>query len=171
MRSFLHMLTLKVDPFAVYRAERRLADADIYTDRQFLINHYLIQGQLDTFVQAAIDAPRPVDVENVAVEDIIANPQHEPHETVGHIAWAAFAIFAVLVGPAAIAGFLAYRDTDHLPVGIIRPFAIYCAVVLLFALLYANLRWWLGKKPAHTIIMTFGVAAAIASIIWLASQR
>jgi hypothetical protein len=48
---------MKVDPFAVYAAERELAAAGRTVPRELLVSHYLLCGQLRTLVSKLLGAP------------------------------------------------------------------------------------------------------------------
>jgi uncharacterized protein YqfA (UPF0365 family) len=55
--SLIRMLLSRVDPFAVYAAERELVESGIQIPRERLVSHYLVQGQLRTLVSKLTGSP------------------------------------------------------------------------------------------------------------------
>ena len=64
----------KVDSFAIYAAEKKLAARGIVVPRQLLIDQYLIQGQLRTTVRHLIDAPPATPISHSFAKAIIEGP-------------------------------------------------------------------------------------------------
>ena len=72
--TILSMLMAKVDPFAVYAAERELAMRGRSVPREVLVSHYLMNGQLRTLVARLVDAPPGASVDDAVASALAEGP-------------------------------------------------------------------------------------------------
>ena len=165
--TFIGMILRKVDPFAVYAAERQLADCGVSVPRESLITHYLIRGQLRTTVRCLCDGEsESIDV--ALAKAIIEGPDESKNPR--FVAPLRTGLLCSVVVTVMIGSVVAIKvvatgiDVSHTDW---RGPAIVFGIVITTCMAYAFAGARFGRERARAPVMAcFGLAAA-GLIYWM----
>ncbi len=159
--TFVGMLLRKVDPFAVYAAERELAQRGISVQRDLLISSYLVNGQLQTFVAKLIAEPE--DITAAFAKSMMDGPGgFRKQQSVSLLVRGLLFSIAMIGALAAFGGLHALRFGMSLNRALSFWAIVVAGCVILLCITYAVLRSRLGRETANRIIgfvIAFGLYA------------
>jgi hypothetical protein len=168
--TFLRMLIMKVDPFAVYAAERELAAAGRTVPRELLVSHYLLCGQLRTLVSKLLVAPPGGRVDDIIAAAIAlgpdesANPRFVSPLCTGSVLSAVTLILAAVLGLIDVVHMgwaSAFAAID------LRGAAMIAGFIVVMCMAYAFLGARIGRESARKAIGLLAGLALVGLIVWL----
>lgn len=166
--TFPFMLLQGVDPFAVYRCQRRLRDLGVAVARSELVSHYLAMGQLDTLVRSVASRDEGASVVTAMKSDLLnfrpgvaSNPR-----LVNPLAWTIFGtvVGGVLTSILAVAWIIRWPEaTASLD---LKAIAVGFGAVVLTSACYAFLGYRFGRRSAAgaTMIVVLAVFAVAVKL-------
>jgi len=161
--GFIGMLLRGVDPFAVYRCERTLKDAGVVIDRDRLVSHYLVMGQLDTLAKRVTSLGEGASPVEVMQSDLLNSDIASDPRLVNPMGWTLIGtaggvfLFSVVAAASLVRWPGALKSLDA------GTIAISVAGIVLTSLCYAFLGWRYGRKNAAGITMILVLAAFSAA--------
>jgi len=166
--TFFGMFMSRVDPFAVYAAERELAKHGRSVRRNVLVSHYLLRGQLRTLVRNLIAARDNEQLEKAIAAAIIEGPNESANPRFVAPLLTGLGYSAGVIAIVAIDGVLRFARSG-LQVESIDwrwPSVIGMALIAL-CMTYAFLGAQIGRvKASKTMSIILGLAL-VGFIFWL----
>lgn len=149
MMGILKMMMLKVDPFAVYAAERELAAHGHSVPREVLVAHYLVLGQLRTAVQRITDNVPELPVEAAMSAAVVEGPDESDNPKFVSPICTGFLYCGLVLLPV---GVVALSTTAAVSLPVFKEWRWVLAVALLlattcFGYAFLGSRWGARESP------------------------
>jgi hypothetical protein len=165
--TFFGMLMARVDPFAVYAAERELANHGISVPHNILTTQYLVRGQLRTIVKKLVSRPENQTIQEAAGAAILEGPDESknPRFVAPFLTGAVYGAGVIL----AIAILGAFHLAGHVPVIIEFNWvwaAAAAAILVGICMVYGYLGAKIGRVKANNFLVLALALTLVGCIYW-----